>query len=209
MTVVGCLDQSKLLLISMRACIGACRNPKTSSVQDFCYSWMNDAHQRVVIKYIVAEVKLRSLRHVECLWDFECFYDTLIGKSLWLSYWEQSLEATTASGRRSRMQKMWTKHSKQSWFVAISLALIPFLNAGDDHKSAERLIVYLWILCKMALRLKTLSADHVVIMPDICACVIAAGQHPKLSRCGRWWDSVPHGDDLRFLLSRIPSKKSL
>jgi len=62
------------------------------------------------------------------------------------------------------------------------LALIPFLNAGDDHKNAERLIVYLWILCKMVLRLKTLSADHVVIMPDICACVIAAGQHPKLSR---------------------------
>jgi len=47
---------------------------------------MNDAHQRVVIKYIVAEVKLRSLRHVEWLWDFESFYDTLIGKSLWLSY---------------------------------------------------------------------------------------------------------------------------
>jgi hypothetical protein len=38
MTVVGCLDQSNLLLISMRACIGACRNPKTSSVQDICYS---------------------------------------------------------------------------------------------------------------------------------------------------------------------------
>jgi hypothetical protein len=51
----------------------------------------------------------------------------------------------------------------------IPLALIPFLNAGDDHKNAERLIVYLWILCKMVLRLRTLSADHVVIMPDICA----------------------------------------